>query len=143
MSTLSAALAAYLQNNDTIGPLVTGVVSGRNFSPHDDLLEDPPHTYIFVADLPVSTRPYVGTVSSGNVRTNGQLEVRVTSRASEYAADYLADLLAGPNGILWMASSIPDNGVNLPWGITNCLRNSDISDDLLTWAEILTINYIA
>ena len=37
MSNLSTALATALQNDDTIGNLVSGTISGRNFDLQDSL----------------------------------------------------------------------------------------------------------
>lgn len=147
MSNLSAALAAALQNDNNIGPLISGTISGRNFELQDELLATSPYACIAVTDLPTIQRPYVGTSQSGNTRIAGQVEVRIISKSSETDAKNIADWLVGDNrnrvgnGILWRTTSLPYDGSNIAFGMTNCMQQPDVDETLTTWLEILTIDY--
>lgn len=137
MSTLSSALAASLQNSDTIGPLVTGVISGRNFALQDDMVSTSPYACLMVCDLPSHGVPYVG---GGNDRVSGQIEVRAISASSEGAAK---DLIEKVKSHIRSLSKIPWSGGQLPFGLVGWNLNSDTTDDLRQWIEILTIDFKA
>ncbi|MFA5376572.1 MAG: hypothetical protein WC455_12570 [Dehalococcoidia bacterium] len=135
MSSLSSALAAYLQNSDVIGPLVSGVISGRNFDLQDELLATSPYTCISVIDLISRETPYFG----GDVQSNGQIEVSCISKASEAICKDLADLV---RALLWATRTVPSNGANLPTRIASIQQDPDSDDELQIWKEILTIDII-
>jgi hypothetical protein len=137
MSTLSSALAASLQNSDTIGPLITGVISGRNFTLQDEMVSNSPYACLMVADLPSRGVPYIG---GDNDRVSGQIEVRVVSAASEDAAKTLIEAVKAH---IKTIRSLPWDGEQLPFGLVGWSLYSDTSDDLLQWIEILTIDFKA
>ena len=139
MSNLSTALAAALQNNDTIGNLISGTISGRNFDLQDDLLATSPYACISVIDLLISEQPYFGTRTHGNKITSGQIEVRCISKASEANAKALAELV---KTYMWSHRTVPYNGLNLSLGISNIMHHSGTNEDLTTWEEILTVDYV-
>lgn len=139
MSNLSTALAAALQNDDTIGNLISGTISGRNFDLQDDLLATSPHACISVIDLVISEQPYFGTRTHGNKITSGQIEVRCISKASEVNAKSMAELV---KTYLWSHRTVPYDGLNLPLGISNIMHHSFQNDDLTIWEEILTVDHI-
>ena len=136
MSTLSSALAASLQNSDTIGPLITGVISGRNFSLQDEMVSVSPYACLMVADMPSHGVPYLG---GDNDRVSGQIEVRAVS-SSEDAAKALIEAVKAHLRSLF---SLPWGGGQLPFGLVGWSLYSDTSDDLLQWIEILTIDFKA
>jgi len=138
MSALSSALAAYLQNSDVIGPLVSGVISGRNFDSQDDLLLTSPYSCIAVIDLISSEQPYIGSVYSGAARTASQIEIRCLSKVSEATCKDLAEAV---KTLLRTTASIPANGPNLPFGMTGLMQNPDSDEELFIWVEILTIDF--
>lgn len=135
MSALSSALAAYLQNHDTIGPLVSGVISGRNFDLQDTALATSPYTCISVIDLISYETPYFG----GDVQSRGQIEVSCISKASEVICKDLADLV---RALLWATRTVPSNGSNLPIRIASIQQDPDSDDELQIWKETLTIDII-
>ena len=137
MSTLSSALAASLQNSDTIGPLVTGVISGRNFVLQDQMVSVSPYACLMVADMPSHGVPYLG---GDNDRVSGQIEVRAISSASEDAAKTLIEAVKVH---IKTIRSLPWDGGQLPFGLVGWDLYSDISEDLLQWIEILTIDFKA
>lgn len=139
MSNLSTALATALQNDDTIGGLISGTISGRNFALQDEKLATSPYACISIIDLIMSEQPYFGTRTHGNKITSGQIEVRCISKASEYNAQSLAELV---KTYLWSHRTVPHNGSNLTLGISNIMHHSDTNDDLTTWEEILTVDYV-
>ena len=139
MSNLSAALAAALQNDDTIGNLISGVIPGRNFTLQDSLLEASPYTCISVIDLLISEQPYFGTRTHGNKIVSGQIEVRCISKASEANAKSLAELV---KTYLWTHRTVPYNGLNLSLGVSNIMHHSGTDEDLTIWEEILTVNHV-
>lgn len=138
MSTLSSALAAYLQNSDAIGPLVSGVISGRNFDLQDTALATSPFTCISVIDLISHESPYLGSVQSGDARKSGQIEVRCISKASETICKDLAEAV---KTLLRATSTIPSNGANILFGSTSLMQTPDSDETLGIWLEILTIDY--
>jgi hypothetical protein len=137
MSTLSAALAAFLQNDNTIGPLITGIISDRNFENQEKMLTDEPRTCLAISDLIEHQSSYVGTSSSGNVRKMQQIEVRIISRVSDAYVDGLKDTICN---LLWVTSSLPSDGTNLPFGVTGIMPAPDIDHVTKTWFNILTID---
>ena len=137
MSTLSSALAASLQNSDTIGQLITGVVSGRNFNLQDEMVSESPYACLMVCDLPSRGVPFVGGQDD---RVSGQIEIRAVSVASEDAAK---TLIEAAKAHIKTLSSLPWNGGQLPFGLVGWGLYSDTSDDLLQWIEILTIDFKA
>jgi hypothetical protein len=139
MSNLSTALSAALQNDDTIGILISGVISGRNFTLQDSLLETSPYTCVSVIDLLISEQPYFGTRTHGNKITSGQIEVRCISKASEANAKYLAELV---KTYLWAHRTVPYDGLSLSLGVSNIMHHSNTNEDLTTWEEILTVDYV-
>ena len=138
MSTLTAALGAFLQNNDTIGPLITGIIADRNFDFQEKMLTDEPRTCLVVSDLIEHQSPYIGTTHTGDVRKAGQVEVRIISRVSDAYVDELKDIILG---ILWTTNTIPYDGANIPWGMNEVMPSPDIDQATKTWFNILTINY--
>ena len=136
MSTISAALAAALQNDSTISALITGIIPGRNFDLQDSYLSASPYACIAIADLPVTRKPYIG---AADFEKFGQVEVRCISKSSEQKAKDLADLIIT---YLTTALTLPWNGSTIPFNLTNVYQFSDTSEDLSTWLEILTIEYI-
>lgn len=139
MSNLSAALAAALQNDNTIGPLISGTISGRNFELQDSLLATSPYACIAVVDLIMSEQPYFGTRTNGNKITSGQIEVRCISKSSEANAQALAELV---KAFIWSIRTVPYNGSNLPLRTSNIMHHSDVDDELTTFVEILTVDYV-
>ena len=139
MSNLSSALAAALQNDDTICALISGVIPGRNFQLQDSLLATSPYACISVIDLLISEQPYFGTRTHGSKITSGQIDVRCISKASETNAKALAELV---KTYLWTHRTVPYNGLNLVLGVSNIMHHSDTNDDLTTWEEILTVDYV-
>jgi len=137
MSTLSSALAASLQNSDAIGPLITGVISGRNFVLQDEMVSNSPYACLMVADMPSHGVPYLG---GDNDRVSGQIEVRAVSATSEDAAKALIEAVKAH---LRSLSSLPWGGGQLSFGLVGWSLYSDTSDDLLQWIEILTIDFKA
>ena len=137
MSTLSSALAASLQNSDTIGPLITDVISGRNFSLQDEMVSVSPYACLMVADMPSHGVPYLG---GDNDRVSGQIEIRAISSASEDAAKTLIEAVKVH---IKTIRSLPWDGGQLPFGLVGWDLYSDISEDLLQWIEILTIDFKA
>lgn len=137
MSTLSSALAASLRNSDTIGQLITGVVSGRNFNLQDEMVSESPYACLMVCDLPSRGVPFVGGQDD---QVSGQIEVRAVSVASEDAAK---TLIEAAKAHIWPLSSLHWNGGQLPFGLVGWSLYSDTSDDLLQWIEILTIDFKA
>ncbi|MFA5409407.1 MAG: hypothetical protein WC343_11605 [Bacilli bacterium] len=137
MSTLSSALAASLQNSDAIGPLITGVISGRNFNLQDEMVSTSPYACLMVCDLPSRGIPYIG---GDNDRVSGQIEVRAVSATSEDAAKALIEAVKDHIRAL---SSVPWAGGQLPFGLVGWGLYADTSDDLLQWIEILTIDFKA
>ena len=138
MSNLSSALATYLQNSDVIGPLVSGVISGRNFELQDSLLLTSPYSCIAVIDLISHESPYVGSVYSGATKNAFQVEVRCLSKVSEATCKDLAEAV---KTLLRTTASIPANGPNLPFGMAGLMQTPDADDELFIWAEILTIDF--
>ena len=138
MSNLTAALAAYLQNNDTIGPLISGVISDRNFENQEYMLANAPFTCLVVSDLARHESPYIGTTHSGDRRKIGQVEVRVISRVSDAYVDDLSETILG---VLWTTSSLPWAGSTLPWGMVGVMPYPDIDQATKTWFNIMTIDY--
>jgi len=136
MSSLSAALAAALQNDSGISVLISGVISGRNFTLQDSLLTTSPYACISVCDLPVTRKPYLG---ASDMERFGQIEVRCISKSSEQNCKDLVDAVIT---YLSTAVSLPWQGATIPFNLTNIYQFSDTSDDLKTWLEILTIDYI-
>lgn len=134
MSSLSSALAAALQNSDTIGPLITGVIPGRNFELQDAKLAVSPYACLAVADLPIHESPYI----QSGVATSGQIEVRCISKSSEAAAKELAEAV---KSVVWAASSFPWQGGTITFGITALRQDSMTSEDLSVWEEVLTVDY--
>ena len=139
MSNLSSALAAALQNDDTIGNLVSGTISGRNFKLQDEKLATSPYAFISVIDLLISEQPYFGTRTHGNKITSGQIEVRCITKSSEANAKSLAELV---KTYLWTHRTVPYNGLNLVLGVSNIMHHPGTNDDLTTWEEILTVDYV-
>lgn len=139
MSNLSAALAAALQNDDTIGNLISGVIPVRNFTLQDSLLETSPYACISVIDLLISEQPYFGTRTHGNKIVSGQIEVRCISKASEANAKSLAELVKTH---LWTHRTVPYNSLNLSLGVSNVMHHSGTNEELTTWEEILTVNHV-
>lgn len=139
MSNLSAALATALQNDATIGPLVSGVISGRNFNLQDALLAASPYACVAVIDLPRTEQPYIGTRLHGERISFGQIEVRCISHASEDNAKALAEAV---KTFIWSTRTVLFNGLNLPLKVSNILQNPDTNEDLTMWLEILTIDFI-
>jgi len=135
MSALSSALAAYLQNHDTIGPLVSGVISGRNFELQDQKLLENPYTCISVVDLISYETPYFG----GDVQARGEIEVSCISKASEAICKDLADSV---RALLWATRTVPSNGANLPLRISSIRQDPDSDYELQIWKEILTVDII-
>ena len=138
MSNLSAALAASLQNDSTISALISGVIAGRNFDLQDNLLATDPTACIVVADLISHEAPYINTPGSGDVISDGQIEIRCISKSSETAAK---DLAAAVKTLLWASRTLPWNGSTIAFPITGLMQNSLISEDLTIWEEILTVDY--
>lgn len=136
MSSLSAALAAFLQNDNTIGPLITGVIADRNFDEQEHMLTTEPQTCLVVSDLIEHQRPLIGTSSSGDVRKTQQIELRIISRVSDAYVDGLKDTILG---ILWLTTSLPWNGSYIPFGMVEVMPNPDIDQPTKTWYNILTI----
>jgi hypothetical protein len=124
MSTISAALATALQNSDIIGPLVTGIISGRNFQLQDDMLLESPYACIAVIDLPIQRTSYL---QGPGGRIAGQLEVRIISKSSEVATKDLASLA---ETIIWATINA-----------TKIYQVPDTFDDFSAWIEILTVDY--
>ena len=137
MSTLSSALAASLQNSDAIGPLITGVISGRNFDLQDSMISTTPYACIAVIDLPSHEKPFLGA-ADGTV--TGQIEVRVISSISEDKAKEIADEVKTH---LRPLSRLSWDGGVVPFGVTAWDQVPDTADDLSFWIEILTIYYKA
>jgi hypothetical protein len=124
MSAISVSLANALQNSDIIGPLVSGVISGRNFTLQDSLLATSPYACIAVIDLPQVRQSYMNDPGG---RVEGQVEVRIISKVSEASAKDLASLA---ETVVW--STI---------GATKIYQVPDIDDTLTVWHEILTVDY--
>lgn len=124
MSTTSVSLATALQNSDIIGPLVTGIISGRNFTLQDSLLATSPYACIAVIDLPIVRTSYL---SGPGGKVAGQIEVRIISKVSEASAKTLASLA---ETIIWATI-----------GATKIYQVPDTFDDLSAWIEILTVDY--
>lgn len=137
MSTLSSALAASLQNSDTIGPLITGVISGRNFDLQDSMLDTLPYSCISVADLPSRETPFVG---GSNGLETGQIEIRCISKVSEQKAK---DIMEDVKAYLRSISTLPWDGSTIQFAITGWHQTPDTFDDLSAWIEILTVDYKA
>ena len=135
MSDLSSALATALQNNSTIGPLISGVISGRNFDLQDSLINTTPYACIAVIDLPSQESFFLGGDDS---KVSGQIEVRCISSISEDKAKELAEevktYLRTPSSFTWDGSTVAFN----PRG---WLQYPDTSEDLSVWLEILTIDF--
>ena len=136
MSNLSSALVAALQNDNTIGPLISGTISGRNFDLQDSLLATSPYACISVIDLPTSETPYLGAT---NGKVHGQIEVRVIGKTSESETKAIMEAIKTK---LRPIAELPWNSVYIAFGITGWNQVPDISEDLSTWVEILTIDYI-
>jgi hypothetical protein len=124
MSTTSVALANALQNSDIVGPLVSGVISGRNFQLQDSLLATSPYACIAVIDLPQIRTSYLHDPGG---KVAGQLEVRCISKVSEATVKDLAGYAAI---IIWATI-----------GATKIYQVPDTFDDLSAWIEILTVDY--
>jgi hypothetical protein len=124
MSTTSVSLANALQNSDIIGPLVSGVISGRNFQLQDSLLATSPYACIAVIDLPISRTSHL---NSPGDKVAGQVEVRVISKVSEASAK---DLAAQAETIIWVTIKA-----------TKIYQVPDTFDDLSAWMEIMTVDY--
>jgi hypothetical protein len=124
MSTISATLATALQNSDIIGPLITGVISGRNFDLQDTMLSTRPYACIAVIDLPISRTSYL---QSPGGKVAGQIEVRVISKASEVAAKTLAGYV---NTLIFTTL----NAIKI-------YQVPDTDETMQTWHEILTVDY--
>ena len=137
MSNLSSALATALQNDNAIGSLISGTISGRNFDLQDSLLATSPYACISVIDLPTIEVPYLG---AANGKVHGQLEVRVTGKSSEVATKTVMDAIKAK---LRPLSELAWNSAYIAFGITGWNQVPDISEDLSTWVEILTIDYIS
>jgi hypothetical protein len=142
MSSLSAALAAFLQNDNTIGPLITGIIADRNFDDQEHMLTIEPKTCIAVSDLIEHQSPYIGTAHSGNTKKMRQIEVRIISRVSKACVDSIKDAMIGndtASGVLWTTTSLPASGSNLPFGMVDVMSNPGIDQPTKTWYNILTI----
>jgi hypothetical protein len=124
MSTTSVSLANALQNSDIVGPLVSGVISGRNFTLQDSLLATSPYACISVIDLPILRTSYLHDPGG---KVAGQVEVRVISKASEVAAKDLAGYAAT---VVWATINA-----------TKIYQVPDTFEDLSAWLEILTVDY--
>lgn len=136
MSIISTALSAALQNDTNISPLITGVISGRNFQLQDTMLETSPYACIAVIDLPITRKPYLG---ASDMEKFGQLEVRCMSKSSEQNAKDLADAVIS---YMQTATSLSWQGSTTPFNLTNIYQVSDTNETLDMWLEILTIDYI-
>lgn len=137
MSSLSSALAAALQNSDTIGPLITGVISGRNFELQDAKLAVSPYACIAIRDLISIDTPYFGTRTTGDKMTSGQIEIRCIAK-TEIAAKDLAEAV---KAFLWGNRTVAWNGSNLPIGLNSIRQDPDANEELTTFLEILTCDY--
>lgn len=137
MSTLSAALAAALQNYSTVSDQLTGVISGRNFDLQDSMLDTLPYSCISVADLPSRETPFVG---GNNGIETGQIEVRCVSKVSEQKAK---DIMEDVKAYLRSISTLPWDGSTIQFAVTGWQQVPDTFDDLSAWIEILTIDYKA
>ena len=126
MSTISISLANALQNSDVIGPLVTGIISGRNFDLQDEMLSTSPYACIAVIDLPITKGSFLGSPGS---KIAGQVEVRCISKASEQTAKELA---SAAETIIWATIKA-----------TKIYQVPDTFDDLSAWIEIMTVDYKA
>lgn len=138
MSNLSAALAAALQNDSGISVLISGVIPGRNFSLQDSLLDTSPYACIAVVDLPKHESPYIGTTTSAETISMGQIEVRCISKASETNVKALAELV---KTYLWTHATVPFNGADLSLGAVEIFQVPDTGDETTSWHEILTVTY--
>jgi len=138
MSSIAVALVAAIQNDNTIGPLITGVISGRNFNLQDEKLSVAPNACVVVMDLPFHESPYLGTITSSNVQTTGQIEIRCISKTSEQAAKDLADAV---RSLLWSSSTLTNNGLAFSFHLLNLMQVPDTFEDLSAWLEILTVDY--
>lgn len=137
MSTLSAALAAALQNYHTVSDQLTDVISGRNFDLQDSNLNTLPYSCISVADLPIRETPFVG---GNNGLETGQIEIRCISKVSEQKAK---DIMEDVKAYLRSISTLPWDGSTVQFAITGWHQTPDTFDDLSAWIEILTVNYKA
>lgn len=136
MSSLSSALAAALQNDSTVSALVTGIIPGRNFSLQDSMLSVSPFACISVIDLIQHERAFIG--GSWGI-PDGQIEIRCISKSSEHAVKTLADAV---KTFIRANTSLPWNGSTIYFAITMWLQNPLTSEDLTTWEEILTLDYL-
>lgn len=136
MSNLSAALAAALQNDSDIAAQISGVIAGRNFTIQDQMLTTLPYACLALRDLPRHERFFL---SSGGT-TSGQIEIRCISVISEQKAK---DLAEDVKTYLRAASTLPWDGGHLAFGLTGMRQDPDVSEDLSTWHEIITIDYVA
>lgn len=137
MSSLTSALAAALQNDSTISPLITGVIPGRNFDLQDAMLASSPYACIGLRDLLIVDTPYFGTRTNGNKLTSGQFEVRCIAK-NEAAAKDLAEAV---KTFLWSTRTVSWNGSTITLGISSIRQDSDANDELTTFLEILTCDY--
>ena len=135
MSDLSSALAAALQNHATIGPMISGVISGRNFDLQDEKINTAPYACIAVIDLPSRESFFLGGDDS---KVSGQIEIRCVSSISEDKAKEMAEevkiYLRATSAFTWDGGSVAFN-------CRGWLQYPDTSDDLETWLEILTIDF--
>ena len=135
MSDLSSALATALQNHATIGPLISGHISGRNFDLQDTLINTAPYACIAVIDLTSIETFFLGGDDS---KVAGQIEVRCISSISEDKAKELAEEV---KTYLRSVSSFTWDGGSVAFNPKQWLQYPDTSEDLQVWLEILTIDF--
>ena len=135
MSSLSSALAAALQNDSAISPMITGVTPGRNFDLQDSMLASSPYACFSVADLPFHETPYLGL---SDCQQSGQIEIHCMSKSSEQNVKDLADAV---RYFLKTTSSVPWNGSTLVLPLCTWRQDSLISEDLSIWTEVITIDF--
>ena len=138
MSNLTAALAAFLQNHDTIGPLISGIISDRNFDNQEHWLTVEPRTCLVVSDMLSHETGYIGTAQSGDVKEVVQLELRIITRVSDA---YLDGLKKTSMGILWVTTKLPWDNSYIPFNMTSAMPYPDIDQVTKTWFNIITIDY--
>ena len=136
MSTISAALAAALQNDTSISALISGVIPGRNFTLQDALLSTSPYACIAIADLISLETPFLGGYGG---KSYGQLEVRCISKSSEQAAKDLAEAV---KTFVKANTTLAWNGSTVAFSTKGWRQDPQTSDDLTVWLEILTIDYL-
>jgi hypothetical protein len=134
MSDLSSALATALQNHATIGPLISGVISGRNFDLQDSLINTTPYACIAVIDLVMHGSFYLGGAS----KITGGIEIRCISSISEDKAKELAKEV---RNYIFATSSFNWDGGSVSFDPTSWMQLPDTAEDLSSWLEILTVYY--